>query len=300
MALAAAEAFEIADETASLLEEGVSDYGGFQQGSWREVVSDRGLVGTIAGGGLLGLIKYGADKFMAKRKRTGVAKRPTKRTKYNGGRRTGGRLNRRIGGFMGVELKYIDQTKTSTTLGSSLALVDPATNNHLTPIAEGSDATNRDGRRCIVKSIFIHGQVHWQTAPTLNSPGAVRLILIQDVQTNAAQMSPTDAFNTVSGAQDIMAFRNLEKTTRFRVLKEVWVAPPAVVSASEGNGTTATAGGAYVPFVMHIPNLNMRQTWLDANATVGSVSDNSLHLIALYGGDRTVSIQYVSRARFIG
>jgi hypothetical protein len=198
-----------------------------------------------------------------------------------------------------MEKKFVDSAIANTNLSSSWAVYDP-TNDSLAPIAEGDGQNDRDGRKAIVSQLFVHGQIHWDnTSGTANAYGSVRLVLVQDMQTNGAQLTATDVMAVPASGQAINSFRNLQYTTRFKILHDVYINPPNF--EGEGNGTNATVTGRYVPFKMYVPSLEMPVTYNAAGAGIATTVDNSVHLLAIYGGDFAhPQIQYACRARFLG
>ena len=110
------------------------------------------------------------------------------------------------------EMKYFDTYKTTTALGvvtttwPAGAMVDPTTTVNLgaaavaTPLSlfvptVGSALNQRIGRSVLVRKIKIHGQITAAATGTNLAayepylPQKVRLMLVQDTQTNAAQMT---------------------------------------------------------------------------------------------------------------
>lgn len=289
--IAAAEAAELTEASYAASLRGAFAFG-------QSSLSDyAGLIGSgVAGAAGLAGTLFGAMSTRRRQRRQGG--RPAKRRKTVPKRKP---LNMRIGGFLGMELKFIDSGRTNLALTSSWQRIDPSTPaglNSLTPIAEGTGESDRDGRKCLIKAMYIHGQVSWDEITTMDQPGAVRLALVLDTQTNGAALTAADVYTNQAG-QQINSFRDLQNTSRFKVLKEIWITPPGVAGNSEGNGTNMTGGGAYLPFVMHCP-LNLKQHWSGTTGAVSNIVDHSLHLLALYGGTRTCQIQYSARARFLG
>ncbi len=235
-----------------------------------------------------------AARYSRKRKiNQGGNRRPAKRYKPHPRPR---RANLRTGGFLGMELKFIDTGIASETVTSAWAVLDPALTS-LAPIAQGNGMSNRDGIKAIIKSVFIHGQAIWDQDTVMDQPGPMRIVLVQDQQTNGAVLSPGDVMVTGGLGQQISAFRNLQYTQRFKVLKEVWINPPTF--QAEGNGTNSKLGGAFVPFVMHVPNLNMKVQYKGTTGAITDITDNSLHLMVCYGGTRPAELQYKVRCRFL-
>ena len=299
-ALGAAEAAELAEASSAAALRGAFSFGSSSASSYVPFLG-AGLTGAAGLGGIL----YGAyQQHMAGRRTRTPRSTPRRnvRRRLFSPRSTPRRMpnaNPRTGGFLGLEKKFIDSSLSNTDLSSSWAVYDP-TGDSLAPIAEGDGENSRDGRRAIVKELFIHGQIRWaSTSGTDNEYGPIRIVVVQDRQTNGAAPTASDVFETPSGVQAINAFRNLQYTSRFKILGDIIL--PAPCFEAEGNGTTASITGRYVPFKLYVPILNMNVTYNGTNSTISNVVDNSVHMLAVYGGDfASPQIQYAARARFMG
>lgn len=211
-----------------------------------------------------------------------------------------------------MEKKYVDQTHTFP-VGRVLsgAMADPTTNSQLTGIS-ALDSVNtenrRDGLKARITDVFIRGDIRWDNiVPGTAGETAdcelpwVRLMVVQDMQTNGAQMAATDVLQTISNDLNPLAFRNLENTTRFKVLKDVFIHPRNHPSFSNKSGKI------WMPFSMSFSGLNMDVKYKDTSATISDVVDNSLHFIALktYSDSGTADItsnvtcRYLARTRFL-
>lgn len=204
--------------------------------------------------------------------------------------------NVRSGGFLGYEKKFIDQGLASAIVANSVAgsEVDPGTTNCLNAVAQGDGPTNRDGRKYHVLSIHIRGFINFvdQTAPY--TADHVRILLVLDKQTNAAQLNAEDVL--VSSTPATTAFRNLEFSERFRVLRDMTLKKPDV-----GSGTLTNTWRATKPFKM---NVNFKQplpvTCSGTTGNVTAINDHSLHLIAISFNGSSNELNYQSRCRFVG
>ena len=142
------------------------------------------------------------------------------------------------------EMKYFDTYKTTTALGvvtttwPAGAMVDPTTTVNLgaaavaTPLSlfvptVGSALNQRIGRSVLVRKIKVHGQITAAATGTGLAayepylPQKVRLMLVQDSQTNAAQMTAAQLMNDAGAADTtINSYQNPNNFGRFRVLKD--------------------------------------------------------------------------------
>lgn len=228
-----------------------------------------------------------------------------KRSRYGGG--TAGaryfrvtrprRMNRRTGGFTGMELKFVDssnsQTLVKTPAGSE---IDDGTMLCLNGIAQGDGENQRDGREVVVKSVTVKGQVALPAAADISVSGPVFIALVLDQQTNGAQFNAEDVYEQPLANQAVSVFRNLEYTGRFRVLatKRIDLNP----SGGAGNGTTNNRVETSKAFSFY-RKLNIPVRYTGTGATVANITDNSLHLMAI-GQSTAIEIAWASRVRFIG
>lgn len=217
------------------------------------------------------------------------------------------RRNVRTAGFLGIEIKFSDQKYSGNIVTSSDASgmeADPATTNCLNAVAQGDGESQRDGKNYMVKSLYINGHITAlaktnQTALLENYP--IMLAVVQDTQTNAAQLNSEDVFATLAatGYADLL-FRNLQYSKRFKVLwKQVYQMEPPPASYDGTN--IEIAGIKPINFTVALPRLNMS---VETKGTTGNVTDiinNSLHFIAVQGpSGYTPVLTYASRIRFVG
>lgn len=235
------------------------------------------------------------------------------------------RLNKRTGGFIGIEHKWFDSGITITTIPTGVAtmIVDPVTPTnlkHLAGIPQGVTENNRVGRKVRLTSIHIKGYLHKpvviDASPTVSeatSASSVRITLVLDTQTNGTQMSTGDCYQghesniatqgdgVGPGMEEGLFFRNLEHSARFRVLKDFKVE----MNPSGLGGFTATLcnPSMVIPFEFELP-LNVVMEFKNATGLIAACTTNSLHLTAIqYSaavGPLNVNISYFCRVRFVG
>lgn len=216
--------------------------------------------------------------------------------------------NIRTGGFLGIELKYYDTSRSGVALtnpsDASGAEIDPSTINALNTIAQGDGEQNRDGRNVVMKKISIKGNVTinvQQNVVALDALPVVYLALVQDKQTNGAQLNSEDVFTNPSGATPLAAhpFRNLQYIKRFNVLKT------CTLEFENGlyptyDGTNIEVSGKMMAFEMH-KDLNIPVNFTGTTSAIANIADNSLHLIG-YCTSTTYApeVNYNARVRFVG
>lgn len=201
------------------------------------------------------------------------------------------------------EMKYMDSESgtisiaATTTTWVAGTMADPSTTvnlgsaavaNPLTLCAPtvGSALNQRVGRKITIYKIKVHGtlSVAPQAAQSAaDSATKLRLVLVQDTQTNATQMTAAQLFNDAGNAIDTLnSFQNPNNFGRFRVWKDKMVCISNLNLA--GGPTTADviqAGwkGTFKinitfkqPVVVHFNATN--------GGTVADIVDNSFHIIA--------------------
>jgi len=117
---------------------------------------------------------------------------------------------------VGPELKYVDTEATDTAVPAGTSSVDFVL---LNSIAQGSDNTNRIGRKITVKSIDINAIFTGMIASgTTGTPSAmIRWWVLVDAQPDGATATPADVWKSTSTFA--VAHRNLDTSERFKILR---------------------------------------------------------------------------------
>lgn len=210
--------------------------------------------------------------------------------------------------MMGTELKYVDTALVDSAIAAPTdaagAERDPATVLCLNPIAQGDGQTERDGRQCLLKSCYVTGIIS-EPASADNADaqagGVYYVALVQDMQTNGAQLNSEDVFTNPGGAAKTapLVLRDLQYTARFKVLDSVTLHEPNKYAFTDG-AATGTISGFHLPFKLSW-NGEMPVTFTGTTANVSTIQDNSLHIIAYCSTTSgTPVISYNSRVRFVG
>lgn len=217
----------------------------------------------------------------------------------------------------GEEMKYFDcelqETAIAvvTTTWVATTLRDPTTTINLDDAAVATPAclfaplksaglNGRIGRKAKVYKVKINGMIR-----THNSSGAVtsldgaliRMMLVQDMQTNIGAMTSAQLMRDAGGANTtILSFQNPNNFGRFRVLKEkrTTLQNPnisGVVGATETQGLVQ-----HFKMTVNFKNpvlVNFNQT---NGGTVADIIDNSFHfIIGCENNELTPSVSYYSR-----
>lgn len=211
--------------------------------------------------------------------------------------------NVRSGGFVDRELKYFDSSINATAVVVNVAgaELDPAGNCLCYP-TQGSGATNRDGRRIVMKSLFIRGYISLDNLQDQTDPPAnpiVRVLVVLDRQTNSAQLNSEDVLSD-AGTTKALSFRNLEFSDRFKTISDSFYELAYAYQQADYAALPATASwrGA-IKFFTLFKRLDIPVTFVANAGSVADISDNSLHVIA-QSTNANVKIQYESRVRFVG
>ncbi len=237
--------------------------------------------------------------------------RPFKRPRQTTQAAAVGRMRRRqimqprVGGFTGIEKKFVDYTHNSDVFTDVWAggEMEDATALSLSAIAQGDGESQRDGRVAVIHSVFIKGFIVRAQEESSISPfddNVCRLAIVQDKQTNGAQLNAEDVFGTIGAGFDVNSVKNLQNSARFMVLKDKTFNFKISGQTNEGAANLFAHGGSYLPFKMgHKFNPPIRVNHTGTTAVVASIADNSLHLIGTATGANPL-LSYRCRVRFTG
>lgn len=229
-----------------------------------------------------------------------------------------GSVARTRGGQVNSEMKYQDTAFGPTQLVAittdwSGTEVDPATtvslgsaavanpNNLCSPVT-GAALDNRIGRQIEVRKIKVHGffNVAPQAAQAAADSGTkIRLVLVQDMQTNATQMQGEDLFGpaTANGSTQINAFQDPKNFGRFRVLKDKMF-QISDLNISDNNAGQLFQNGKVVNFKMNVNFKTPVRVRFNATngGTVADIVDNSFHMLAAtVNASQAVNLAYYCR-----
>lgn len=226
--------------------------------------------------------------------------------------------NLRSGGFLGMENKFLD---VSLNAGVAIPAPTDCTGGEMQPDqgctgclsspAQGDGSQNREGKQIIINKIFISGCVAYTVQQDKTDPfvcPTVWVALVLDTQANAATISSENVFTNPSGVAvcNVFPFRNLENTSRYRVLAHKTIHPGQTLVMTDHATTSATMScdANNKHFTMSWKGklkVNFKTTVTTAN--VSGVVDNALHLVA-FASSSTNSLPatmfYNSRIRFTG
>lgn len=211
------------------------------------------------------------------------------------------------------ELKYIDtyikdQAGSSATGNDWLMDVNAAGVgvNTLCAPAQGSGNEQRDGRKIVVKSIYVNGFVELDHFNNVAGPDGVMAIicLVWDSKTqaeNASATMSTGVFESpiAADAEDSIAcLRNMINTDRYRIIWFKRITFPC--KTAFWDGATGQYSGFKVP-IKKFWRCDIPVTFSGSNAhATSSVVDNSFHILCGRGTQGTVGVNLAIRARFVG
>ncbi len=219
--------------------------------------------------------------------------------------------NARIGGFLGIEVKFYDQKLVNGALvaptDAAGGEVDPSATVLMNTVVQGDGESQRDGRKITMKSIYVEGVVSiaTQTGQSgADSAVTIFIALVMDQQTNGATITSENVYTNPGANAKLAAgpFRNLQFTKRFKVLGTRKFTMQQVSMTND----TGSTGGVIVSgitkrfkFFKHLGNSTV--TYTASTETVANIVDNSLHLIAYCSSTSMAPlISYSSRLRFVG
>lgn len=204
-------------------------------------------------------------------------------------------------------MKFVDQNRQVTVQATVIgAEVDPA-NNHLSAVGQGTSNSQRIGAKVTMQSIHINGYVKFGNGAILGQSRPmdfVRIVVYLDKQTNNGQAQAEDVLEDTPAVGDMktLMFPRVDEKARFRILRDFKVrqGPTGVYS----NGSIATQFESDTPKIPFSCRINLKgivQRWVgdSTSAAIGSVNDNSVHIIAI-SSDQLADgqITYVSRYNY--
>jgi len=196
-----------------------------------------------------------------------------------------GRYNRP--GAQPSELKFFD-----TTLGFLFDATGevPATG-QLCLIPQGTTDATRIGRKAVIKSIQIKGQVTMTPNAAATASTTIFLYVVLDRQCNGAAASATDIWTSNAPST---AFLNLDNSERFKILKK-WV-----IDMTPQAGATTVLNTQQFSIEWY-KKLNIPITWDSTAGAITEIRSNNIFLYAgTYNQDDMVSMNGGCRLRFVG
>ena len=216
-------------------------------------------------------------------------------------RRTGGYMHMR-GHEMPAELKYNDYDLAAEPFTTSWAAKNPTTVNCVSAVAQGDSATNRDGRIYYIHSIFCRGEIRITALESQIAPFAtnvIRVILVEDTQTNGAEISGADVMTGAGAVEDHLGFRNLQHSGRFKVLWDRTFVI-TIPQTNEGAANLFAHGTQIRKFTFFKKFKKPIKVHTDGtSAIVGDITDHTLQVVGV-ANSTSPTLTYHMRMRFKG
>ena len=170
--------------------------------------------------------------------------------------------------------------------------------------AIGETESSRDGRKYIIKSVFVSGNVTggvMQDQADVQEAPQCFVALVLDPQANAATIVSEQVYTNPNDSAfvNMRLHRNLQYTSRYKVVawKRVNLGP--VVTMTDGASTSSQRVQARAFTLSWHGTLPVQ--CVGTTADVASVTDNAFHVIAFATTtDFVPLLTYNARTRFIG
>lgn len=221
--------------------------------------------------------------------------------------------NVRTGGFLGMEMKFLDCAWNGVVInsgGSDAAAgeLQPSSGctNCISCPVQGTGEQERDGRKFTIKSIWISGAIDTtanQAADDVTNIDGVWLALVWDKQANAGTVTSEEVFvNPGTSGTNMMPqpLRNLQHSSRFSVVASQFIPAGGAWSMPDGTNTASLS-----PQMTTYVNLSWKGSvnveTKGTTANVNVVNNNAFHLIGYAGSTSfTPVFRGKSRMRFMG
>lgn len=161
-------------------------------------------------------------------------------------------------------------------------------------MANGTDFTDRIGRRVNVVSVQVRGYFipDYTTPPC--QPQMARLMIVEDLQTNGVIATPADILQAVT----VSSFMNLNNRDRFRVLREEIM----TIGAFSNVATQSYAAGNQIVPINIYAKCNIPVCFEGTSAAIGSISSGAIYVFLIgnvAAGANDGVAQLSCRVRFI-
>ncbi len=205
-----------------------------------------------------------------------------------------------LGGGIGSETKFKDSELVATAVPTVWTTLNPTTLNCLSAVAQGTTESEHLGRTMYITSIHLKGAFLRNLAEGGTTPQGdyhVRFLIVLDTDTKGVELDADDVMD-IGQTADIFAFRNLQHTSRLKVLADrQYVIRPWMVNEGATNAFANSEARRTFKF-NHKFKKPMRVLFSGTTAVVGSVVDNSLHFVVISSESGVGTVDYQCRLRF--
>jgi len=199
----------------------------------------------------------------------------------------------RTGGFYGSSVRSPREKKVVDVLDTTTAVNTTGSVTLLNGVATGTDFTDRIGRRTNTVAIQLRGIVQRDTTTGTQTADLLRILVIEDMQTNGVAPGIADIFNQAVGD----AFINMNNRERFKVhMDEQLPMGPSLSTAGAVNPSPSTYN------INFYKKCNIPTVYEGTAATSASISSGAVYLVTLgsraAGNDDSI-FRWSSRVRFV-
>ncbi len=200
------------------------------------------------------------------------------------------------------EMKFRDTEVNLASVTLAWSTKNPTTVLCLNAIAQGDSPIDRDGRVYYIHSVMLKGQLTSVADQADNSPKndlIFRVCMVLDKQTNQTELTASDVMRVV-GTEDFLSFRNLDFTTRFKIIHDKNITMRRFyqnegVSSSYASGAESVRWDWYHKFANPI-----KVVCSGTGGTIAEITNNSIQIIVCANTAAQLKLSYQARVRFSG
>jgi len=160
----------------------------------------------------------------------------------------------------------------------------------LNGVTQGSDFTNRIGRRWTIKTVQVEGYFHGTGALSNAAGSHLRLMIIYDHQPNGALPAVTDVLTAATSH----SFLNLNNRDRFRVIMDKQV----TVDPMDNDATLTSLAGTTKKLVFY-KRVNLPVVNDGTTNGIGDIQTGSLFLLSIGSSTEDYTFSGAVRIRFV-
>ncbi len=197
------------------------------------------------------------------------------------------------------EPKTLDAEINSTAIPILPTMVDaeldPA-DDYFPICPQGDTAFNREGQEVIVTGIEVQGLLTSNPTTLTTQTAQVLVLLVEDKQTNGAQLNSEDVLATVTNSvNNCSGFRDVGHRRRFRVhWKKRFILTPQMA----GLNASVSTQQVLVPFSIFVKPM-VRMKWKSSGTGIADVNGSTFHMLAV-ATQSDCSLSYRLRSHFKG
>ncbi len=187
-----------------------------------------------------------------------------------------------------VELKFFDTDIVDANIDATMTFFNPQI------LIQGDKETERIGRKVIIKSLSIKGELKLNAQTTATTTGClITMKVVHDSQTNKAQFAATDLL----AADTFDSFNNISNKNRFRILKSCTYEFSAGGAAPSGAALIFSQKSRYVDEHLKM-NIPIEYDATAATGAITTVTSNSIFVVFQSSTTNLVSSNMKMRIRY--